>query len=109
MENDARFMSQLSLSLSPARHVNNQWIGIVYISIRIKLSTAVNTRGKKKKKLLLYFPHPPLKATRCNYCERIKFSFLSFNYSTCLLSFNIVWMRVYNVAVAWSYNGETLL
>lgn len=44
-------------------------------------------------------------STRCNYCERIKFSFLSFNYSTCLLSFNNV-RRSSEMSMAWSYNGE---
>lgn len=66
--------------------MNNQWLALFTLYVYISAFPLAWARAWKK--FLLYHPHPPQKATRCNYCERIKFSFLSFNYSTCLLSLN---------------------
>lgn len=70
-------------------------------SIHIKVSTVTNTKSLKKG-VFLYLSQ---KATHRNYCERMKFSFLSFNYSTCLLSSDtycgasgVKMMRSYNIA-----------
>lgn len=69
-----------------AAHVSSGW-HCEHLCIHIKLSAGMNT--KKKSPFVLSVPRRR-RMSRCNYCERIKFSFLSFNYSTCLLSNDIV-------------------
>lgn len=70
MANDARFISA---------HVSSGWY-CEHLCTHIKLSTGMST----KKSPFVRFASSVLhrrRLNRCNYCERIKFSFLSFNYS----------------------------
>lgn len=105
MENDARF-------IAPYMWITSGWHCLHCVCVY----QPFHRHEHEKKRLLLYHPHPPQKATRCNYCERIKFSFLSFNYSTCLLSFNIAAERACMLSLArWlrnrgrSWDGECIM